>query len=131
MTIPAAFILALIAVESGGNDHAVGDHGTAYGCLQITQPVLRDYQRITGEHITLEQCFDRLTSVSVCITYLKHYCTQERLGHEPTLADAARIWNGGPRGWCKPETQAYWAKVQKELSYPGTRAAHSNKQTPR
>ena len=31
----AALLAALLAVESGGNDHAIGDHGRARGALQI------------------------------------------------------------------------------------------------
>lgn len=130
MTLPALFIAALIAVESGGDDRAVGDNGKAFGCLQITSAVLRDHRRLTGEIIRPEQCFDRFTSISICHTYLAHYCTRERLGHEPTLEDAARIWVGGPDGWKKDVTLPYWEKVRNHL-YPGTRAAHLDNRTPR
>ena len=35
-------LLALIAVESGGNDHAIGDNGLAYGCLQLHAAYVQD-----------------------------------------------------------------------------------------
>ena len=46
---------------------------------------------------------------------MDRYATVERLGRKPTLEDIARIHNGGPNGWKKKSTDAYWAKVKKEL----------------
>ena len=41
-------ITALIAVESSGNDMAIGDNGRALGPLQIHRGVVLDVNRITG-----------------------------------------------------------------------------------
>lgn len=115
--ISALLIAALIHVESHGNDRALGDyvkgHPTAFGCLQISHGVLDDVHRLTRLNLlSIGDCFDRETSIWVCRVYLDHYCTAIRLGREPTDEDRARCWNGGPDGWRKPETGAYWFKVQ-------------------
>ena len=36
-------------------------------------------------------------------------------GKAPTLEVLARIYNGGPSGWRKKSTEAYWKKVRKEI----------------
>jgi hypothetical protein len=115
-------ISALMAVETGSSPNpntAVGDfvHGrpTSFGCLQISEQVLIDVRRITGHWFTWEDCMSRETSVKICLVYLAHYCTPERLHHEPTTEDYARCWNGGPDGPRKPSTLAYWVKVRHEL----------------
>ena len=117
LTIPAAFIAALIAVESGGNDHAIGDNGQAVGCLQIHPCVVEDVNRVLYaaradyRYHRLDRRFRR-SSVSICRIYLSHYATKERLRREPSLEDLARIWNGGPDGYQKDGTKAYWVKVR-------------------
>ena len=115
MSVPTSLILALIAVESGGNDHAQGDNFQAWGCLQIHQAVLDDVKRIASPE-RYYNVFVRDDAIWVCRTYLNHYVTRSRLGREPTLQDYARSWNGGPKGWQKDSTLAYWVKVQKQLS---------------
>lgn len=117
LTIPAAFIAALIAVESGGNDHAIGDNGQAVGCLQIHTCVVEDVNRVLYSarapyrYHRHDRQF-RKSSVSICRIYLAKYATKERLGREPSLEDLARIWNGGPDGYKKPATAPYWIKVR-------------------
>lgn len=111
VAIPAALIAALIQIESAGNDNAVGDRGRALGCLQIRAEVVHDVNTIAGTNLNLRDMYDRRTAVSVCLLYLSHYATRDRLRHEPTVEDMARIWNGGPDGWLKKETRDYWIKV--------------------
>jgi len=108
-------ILALIAVESGGNNNAVGDNGYAYGSLQIHRVVVQDVNRIYGTTYVYSDRMSRQKSVHICILYLDHYATKKRLGHEPTYQDMARIWVSGPRGWKKKVSLPYWRKVKKEL----------------
>ena len=117
MTTRAVLVLmsALIVVESAGNPKAVGARGEA-GCLQITQGCIEDVNRINGHVIfSREDCFLRSRSIAICQLYINHYATRERLGHEPTDEDRARIWNGGPNGWKSPATLPYWRKVEREL----------------
>ena len=117
LTIPAAFIAALIAVESGGNDLAIGDNGQAVGCLQIHPAVVQDVNEVltSGGCLSTFRLDDRLrrdASVLILHFYLKRYATKDRLGREPSLEDLARIWNGGPDGYKKDATKPYWAKVR-------------------
>lgn len=95
-------VTALIQHESRGDDHAIGDRKLvkkAYGCLQIRQPVLDDYNRQFGTNYRAEQCLgDRQFSVALCRWYIDTYATEARLGRKPTDEDKARIWNGGPSG---------------------------------
>jgi hypothetical protein len=102
-------ITALIAVESGGRDNAIGDNGRALGPLQIHRAVVLDVNRITGSHYRWESMTNRAQARAVCEAYLKHYgrgCTTEQL---------ARRWNGGPAGDRKQATLSYWNKVSKHL----------------
>lgn len=108
-------IPALIAVESGGDDRAVGDGGSAKGCLQIWPSVVADVNRVYGTRYTHDDAFTREHAVNICKKYLSIYCTAKRLGREPSLADAARCWNGGPVGYRRTATLGYWNKVARHL----------------
>ncbi len=118
--ISALLLQALISVESRGNDRALGDYvggrPTSFGCLQISDKVLADVSYFTGHRMTREDAFNRPMAVKICLVYLSHYATEVRLGHTPTDQDLARIWNGGPNGWCDPKTLLYWVKVQRTLN---------------
>ena len=109
-------LLALIAVESNGNDAAVGDQGRAVGCLQIRSEVIRDVNRIYGTRFDSSHRWDREQSLRICELYLAHYAGQVR--GPVTWETYARIWNGGPSGHQKDATLRYWQKVQTELSRP-------------
>ncbi len=100
-------ISALIAIESGGRDHAVGDGGKALGCLQIREIVIRDVNRIYGTFFEHDHALSRENAKVICNLYLRHYGSPRVLGREPTPADLARIWNGGPRGHLKRATEEY------------------------
>ena len=102
-------ITALIAVESSGNDLAVGDQGKAIGCLQIHRGVVLDVNRITGSHYKHSEMTNRVAARAVCEAYLKAY------GKGASTEQLARRWNGGPTGDRKSATEAYWAKVKKHL----------------
>jgi hypothetical protein len=105
-------ISALIIVESSGNDQAIGDQGRAIGCLQIHRAVVLDVNRITGSHYRHQDMTNRAQARAVCEAYLKHY------GRGATTEQLARRWNGGPTGDRKSATEAYWAKVKKQLKLP-------------
>lgn len=102
-------IHALIAVESGGNDMAIGDGGRAIGPLQIHRCVVQDVNKRFGtryEHIRMT---NRADAIAVFRGYVRIYAPN---GTEEQIA---RKWNGGPRGHKKPATLGYWRKVKKEL----------------
>jgi hypothetical protein len=102
-------ITALIIVESSGNDLAIGDNGRALGPLQIHRGVVLDVNRITGSNYRWESMTNRAQARAVCQAYLEPY------GRGKTTEQQARIWNGGPTGDRKSSTEAYWAKVKKQL----------------
>ena len=106
-----ALLLALIAVESGGDPRAIGDNGKSVGVLQIGASVVLDVNRIYGTRYKWPtDCFNARTSAVICVQYLKLYT-------EPYDSDEviAREWNGGPKGHRKPSTLKYWNKVKQQL----------------
>ena len=106
-------LAALLAVESGANDRAIGDHGRAIGALQIHAAVVADVNRIHGTRYTHAGMVRRRDAVAVATLYLGTYATQERLGRPVTDRDRARIWNGGPNGWRKAATLGYAERVRR------------------
>jgi len=113
--ISALFLSALIQVESGGNDLAIGDQGRSWGCLQISDAVIADVRQITGRWVSHSDAFDRTKAIRICRDYLNHYATFERLGYEPRVEDLARIWVGGPNGYKRAATLPHWRKVKAEI----------------
>ena len=109
MTTLSNLITALMLVESSNNDLAIGDQGRAIGCLQIHKAVVLDVNRITGSHYRHQDMTNRVQARAVCQAYLTHY------GRGATTEQLARRWNGGPTGDRKSATEAYWAKVKKNL----------------
>ena len=106
-----ALLLALIAVESGGDPRAIGDEGRAIGVLQIGAAVVLDVNRVYGTRYKWPtDCYNARTSAVICVQYLKLYT-------EPDDSDEvlARKWNGGPSGHRKPSTLKYWQKVKQQL----------------
>ena len=103
---------ALERVESSGNPTAIGDGGKALGILQIWDVVIADVNRAKGTSYTHRDAFDPAKARAICRAYLSIYCTPRRLGRQPTMEDAARIWNGGPNGFKKAATKKYWQKVK-------------------
>ena len=105
-----SLISALMIVESGNNDQAIGDQGRAIGCLQIHKAVVLDVNKFTGSHYRHQDMTNRVAARAVCEAYLKYWgkgCTTEQL---------ARKWNGGgPSGDKKKATEAYWLRVKKHL----------------
>ena len=108
-------IPALEQVESAGNPAAVGDNGRALGILQIWDVVVADVNRAKGTSYTHADALDPVKARAICRAYLSIYCTAKRLGRQPTMEDAARIWNGGPNGHRKAATVKYWQKVARAL----------------
>jgi len=105
----AALLAALLAVESGGNDLAVGDQGRAIGALQIHRGVVEDVNRVHKTRYTHADMHDRQKAVRVCSLYLATYAP----GASSEVQ--ARVWNGGPRGATKPATLGYWARVKAKM----------------
>ncbi len=112
-------IEALIAVESGGNTAAVGDHGHSVGILQIQQQVITDINRVyKTQYRWPVDAQDPQASRDICNLYLSYWGLhfQAYKGRQATYQELARIWNGGPTGWRKTATEPYWAKVRNALA---------------
>jgi len=107
--------MVIIQIESSGNDLAIGDDGLAFGCLQMHSAYVQDAAQYAKEDWVHEDAFDRETSIDIFIAYMSRYATKERLGRKVTAEDIARIHNGGPNGWKKSATDAYWNKVRKNI----------------
>lgn len=115
-----SLVEALIQVESGGNDKAIGDlHliDKAYGCLQIRKPVCTDVNKaLKTSYKAQDMLGNRSLSIQIFNAYMDLYATSKALGRPVTDQDRARIWNGGPSGWKRTSTKVYWDKVQKALA---------------
>lgn len=115
---------ALIQVESGGNDNAIGDkHLThwAYGCLQIRQPMVTDVNRYLGTSFKAQDCLgNRKLSIQIYEAYFVIY------PHNKTDEQKAKAWNGGgnwkllygKKGYesYTRNLDTYWAKIKKLLN---------------
>lgn len=110
-------------VESSYNENAYNADELAVGCLQIRPVMLADYNRITGDCLTIDDLWDRWTSYKVAEAVFKHYM---KYTDNPTAKHLAFIWNGGggarhrvdnPKNDQKQKNlERYWDKVQLELT---------------
>ena len=96
-------------VESSGRlNPPDGDSGEAAGPLQIHKCVIDDVNRRYGMDFSYADRRDLDKSKQIA----KLYVTMWLEFHKQEIA--ARIFNGGPRGWQKKSTDAYWLKIQKQ-----------------
>ena len=113
-------IRALIHVESGGNDSAIGDRGKAVGCLQIHPILVREVNRTLkrqGSNIrySLEDRYSRTKSIQMFKIIIDTYKFMHFHSFMEYSEIIARRWNGGPRGDKKKATVKYWNKVKRHL----------------
>jgi hypothetical protein len=109
--------MILVAIESNGNNLAVGDNGRAIGCLQIHEIFVDDVNRILKRNVfTYADRKDRNKSIRMAIVYLRHYGNvyQKRTGKEPSIEVLVRMFNGGPRGYEKSKTNKYYKRFTHE-----------------
>lgn len=113
---------AIMQVESGGKLDAIGDKhlvNKAYGPLQIRKLCVEDVNQILGTKYKAQDCLNNLDlSIAIFRAYMARWANERRIVRTKpgvTDQDRARIWNGGPRGWMKPSTEAYWEKVERLL----------------
>jgi len=107
-----SLILALITIESNGNNDAIGDNGAAFGCLQMHAAYVQDAAEYAGKDWVHEDAFDRDTAIQIFAAYMARYATEDRLGRPPTAEDIARIHNGGPNGYKTFATDRYWQRAR-------------------
>ena len=105
------FVSAVIEVESGGDDKAIGDThlvgNEAVGCLQIRPVMIREVNRIQKKKVfTLADRYSRSKSIEIFNLIADGDRNLERV---------ARRWNGGAKGDRKKSTENYWSKVKRIL----------------
>jgi peptidoglycan hydrolase-like protein with peptidoglycan-binding domain len=106
---------AIVLVESGGDDQAIGDRNLAnkaYGAMQIRQPAVDDVNRLRKTGHRAQDC---LGNRALSLQIFRDYCAI----YEPNGTDEerARLWNAGPNWRAKrPATDGYWQKVRRFLS---------------
>lgn len=113
---PDAFDLvigAIRAVESGGDDNAVGDGGQAIGPYQIHRGYWQDATRFLGVDWPYSDARDPVKAARAVRAYTSHYAAYYRRPWTPETI--ARIHNGGPAGWKKTATLPYWSRVQNRM----------------
>lgn len=93
-------IKAVVFVESSGGKHLYNADENAVGAFQIRQIRIDDYNRLTGSHYTLNDCYDFEVSKKVFLYFAKN----------KSYEMAARSWNGSGR-----KTEIYWKKIQVRL----------------
>jgi len=106
----------LMIVESNNDPYAIGKNEDL-GILQITPIVVEDVNRLYGTCYEHRDCFDHDISVDIATKYLTTYGARyEQLEvKRVTLEVLAKIFHGGPRGYLKPHTEAYWQKVKTQI----------------
>jgi hypothetical protein len=124
MEITQYILFILMTVESGGNMNAVGDDGKAFGLYQLHAAYVQDaedHRRKLGPPCLVgmpwhhQDAFLPHKSALIVKTYMARYATEERIGRPVTVEDICRIHNGGPNGYKKSCTDAYWAKCKKVI----------------
>jgi hypothetical protein len=94
-------VKAIVQVESSGNRYAFNEKEGAYGCFQIRECRLKDYNAVTGLKLTLNDMYDYEISRKVFLFYTKGR----------SFEIISRAWCSGESGKLK-YSQAYWDKVK-------------------
>jgi hypothetical protein len=84
-----------------------GDGGDAVGPLQLHIGVLIDVNKYYGTNFTPQDRRDYAKSRQIALMYINMWLNKN------VEEIAVRIFNGGPRGWQKKTTDAYWDEYKK------------------
>ena len=121
-------LVVLMMVESGGDPNALGDPRTeggetvykARGAFQIWEVYWEDGCRILGREAVGEWSYEKGSmdpekSKVIVRAYLTHYGKRYTriTGKPPTFEVYCRMHNGGPNGFRKRSTRAYWEKAKR------------------
>ena len=94
---------ATCIVESENNPFKINFLEGAYGIVQIRQCKLDDFNKATSKKYSIST----VLSESVSREIFMHHCSDCNSNEE-----AARKWNGGPKGMTKPQTKDYWKRIR-------------------
>ncbi len=110
---------AIAKVESNNDVCAIDKNKEAYGIYQITKPYWDDaleFDPLLCEEGPFPNNVFGIGSeefaTMVVESYICRYATEERLGHQPTNEDIARIHKGGPDGYMNGITEGFWDEVE-------------------
>jgi len=94
-------------VESGGQlEPPDGDGGRAVGALQLHKCVVDDVNRHYQTNFSYADRRDFPKARLIARLYIRMWLD----AHKEEIA--CRIFNGGPRGWQKTSTDAYWKRIK-------------------
>jgi hypothetical protein len=94
---------AACTVESESNPSKINIREGAYGIVQIRQCKLDEFNQATSKNYLITTVLDESISREIFL----HHCSSCKSEEE-----AARKWNGGPRGMDKPQTRFYWQRIR-------------------
>ena len=94
---------ATCMVESENNPSKINFLEGAYGIVQIRKCKLDDFNKATSKKYSIST----VLSESVSREILMHHCSECN-----SIEEAARKWNGGPKGMTKPQTKDYWKRIR-------------------
>jgi len=118
-------LLAMIAVESGGDPRAVSSAG-ARGLMQLMPPTAEEKAGQLGiEDWDAERLFDPETNVRLGAAYLR----DQLRAFEGDLALALAAYNAGPgnvRAWLRREPGLSSGECLRKFGFPATKAYVSN-----
>jgi len=83
-----------------------GDGGRAVGPLQLHTAAVDDVNFFCNQNFSYEDRRDPEKAKQIARLYIAYWldCHKKEI--------ACRIFNGGPLGWRKTSTDAYWGKIQ-------------------
>jgi soluble lytic murein transglycosylase-like protein len=119
--IETEVVLAIIAVESGGDPNASGITGDN-GLMQITDVALRDYNTAFGTGYTLAQLYDPEINIKIGVGFLKLVYSRVRpIGRIDGIYVAIRAYNVGlsraeTNGFEYQDKVLAWYKIFKNLN---------------
>jgi len=116
----APLYAAIAQVESDNGKTSPNIYQIDEGTTCYTSDVNRIWKQhcavygLTYRPFPPEAKFSRPAAEKMMMVYWYHWGVhyQKKTGKPVTYEVLARIHNGGPLGWKKPSTKAYWSKVQ-------------------
>lgn len=119
MTITNLFGIALAPLYAAIADVESDNGRTSDNVYQISVAYIADVNRITENRYAFieRDRYVRWISERMMAEYWRYYGERyaKVTGKQPTAEVLARIHNGGPNGWNKESTEAYWRKVKARL----------------
>jgi len=133
MTVTNLFGVALAPLYAAIADVESDNGKTSGNVYQISVAYIADVNRITKNRYLFaeHERYVRWIAESMMAEYWKYYGERyaRATGKQPTAEVLARIHNGGPDGWRKEATLAYWRKVEARIEESPARGVES--QVPR